>query len=502
MFKLFQKIEKFLLPKYKQIRKLLIRLNDKRKVYTKKALLFIQKKPFTSFFAVLAVFLVLMIIGNILFSPKPETEKKLDIPKKVKIYKLGSAPEVSLQGRVEKSGVIKITAQTPGIISFINVWEGQEVAAGTNIVSLSTNYLGGNALSFARQIAQTQYGNTKETYTTQKDLISKQREIAEKNKTNTDKLREITNQSAIDTQSLSDLNRTIVDALLSNISFLESTNAGGVNDSAILQSKQQIAQFQAALVQTQSAFKNLQVQSGDESQNIANLSYQTTLKQLEIQEKALEMSLEVSRLSYNMALVNEANMYPSTPFAGTVNKIFVRVGDSVNPGTPLANISALEQHVKIVANVNKEIAKNISTFEPSTLFVGKKAIKLMPTFVSKDATNGVMYSVIYDLDDSLAGELTDATYVNVRIPIGVADTTNIYPFIPLDAVIQTQEEAFVYIAQNQKAEARKITLGQIQGRYVEVLSGLPKNAEVIVDRNVIDGDKVETDKESSYETYF
>ena len=42
-------------------------LNGKRKAVFKKTYQFIQKKPFTSFFAVLGVFLILMIIGNVLF---------------------------------------------------------------------------------------------------------------------------------------------------------------------------------------------------------------------------------------------------------------------------------------------------------------------------------------------------------------------------------------------------------------------------------------------------
>jgi len=115
----------------------------------------------------------------------------------------------------------------------------------------------------------------------------------------------------------------------------------------------------------------------------------------------------------------------------------------------------------------------------------------MPTFVSKDATNGTLYSVIYQLDDAFAKELTDASFINVKIPIGVADTTNIDPYIPLDSVVQTQEEASVFIVVEGAAKVKKITLGQIQGRYVQVLSGLPKDSQIIIDRNVIEGDKVE-----------
>lgn len=482
--KLFNKTKKNLLEKSASV-------NNKRKVYFKKTYLFIQKKPYTSFFVVLAVFLILMVVGNVLFSPKPEPQKDLSAPKAVQIYKIGSAPEVSFQGKIEKSGIVKIIAQVSGIVNNINAYEGQQIESGTNILSLSTNYSGGNIMSLARQIAQDQYGNVKDTYDTQKDLLSKQRDIANKNKDNGDKMREIVSQSEVDTQALFDLNKTIVDGISANIKNLEDTNVGGANDSKILTAKQQLSGFQSAMVQTSSSFKNLQVQSNSDSSGVANLSFDIALKQLDIQEKSLNMSLEISRLSYNMALVNEANMYPSTPFAGVVNKIFVHVGDNVSAGMPLANITGNNQHVEIVVSVPSDIAKNISTFEPSTLYIGNKSTSMMPTFVSKDATNGVLYSVIYDLDDSFAAGLTDATYVNVKIPVGVADTTNIDPFIPLDSVIQTQEEAFVYIVDAKFiARVKKVTLGQIQGRYVEVLSGLPKDAQVIIDRNVIEGDKV------------
>lgn len=465
--------------------------NKKRKAIFKQTFIYIQKKPFTSFFAVLGLFLLLMVIGNFLFSPKVTPLNTQLTPKNVKVYKLGSAPGVLYQGRIEKSGVVKIVAQMPGIVSSINVYEGQEISKGTTLLSLSTNYQGGNVLSLSRQIAQTQYQTTKETFDTQRDIIIKQRENANKNKENGDLLRQITIQSATDTQSLFDLNKTIVDSMSQSINNLESTNVGGINDAAILQGKQLLAQYQSAMTQTSSSFKNLQIQSSDNSNVIANNSFQIALKQLDLQQKALEMSLEVSRLSYNIALVNEANMYPSTPFSGTVDRIFVKVGDNITSGTVLVSISGNDQKAQVVVNVPENIAKNISFFEPSVLYIGGKGINIIPSYVSKDATNGALYSVIYQLDDSFAQNLTNLSYINVTIPIGVSDTTNITPFIPLDSVVQTQEEAYVYIVDSKNiARVKKIILGQIQGRYVEVLSGLPSNAQIILDRNVIEGDKI------------
>jgi multidrug efflux pump subunit AcrA (membrane-fusion protein) len=478
--------------KFKKIfREKITVLNKKRVVVTKKTFVYIQKKPFTSFFAVLGLFLVLMIIGNLLFSPKVKNTDEKVAAKKVNVYKLGSAPTLTYEGKVEKSGVVKIVAQMPGIVNSVNVYEGQEIGKGTTLISLATNYQGGNALSIARQIAQTQYQSSKDTFDEQKDLIAKQKENADKNKDNADALRQITTQSATDTQALFDLNTTIVNSMSQNIKNLENANVGGANDAAILQSKQLLSQFQSAMNQTSSAYKNLQIQSSDASNAIANNSYSIALKQLDLQQKALETGLQVSRLSYNMALVNEANMYPSAPFGGTVDKIFVKVGENVQGGTLLTSISGFDQHSEIVVNVPENVAKNISAFEPSILTIGDKEISMMPTYVSKDATNGVLYSVIYQLDNSFSSKLTNLSFVKVKLAIGVADTTNLDPFIPLDSVIQTQEESYVYIVDEKNiAKVKKIKLGQIQGRYVEVLEGLPNDAQVILDRNVIEGDKV------------
>ncbi|HYM65177.1 MAG TPA: hypothetical protein VES68_01690, partial [Candidatus Sulfotelmatobacter sp.] len=102
--KRFNKIKKFFLAKIPVI-------NTKRKEIIRKTLLFIQNKPFTAFFAVLAIFFVLMLVGNILFSPKIAPEEGPTPPKKVQVYKLGQSPQISYQGKVEKSGVVKIIAQ-------------------------------------------------------------------------------------------------------------------------------------------------------------------------------------------------------------------------------------------------------------------------------------------------------------------------------------------------------------------------------------------------------
>lgn len=461
------------------------------KIYSKKVYVYSQHHPFRALFFVLALFLLLTILGNVFLAPKPEVTKEEEIVKEVEVHSVGSAAQVTYQGKIEKTGVVKIVAQTPGIVSEINVTEGNHIVRGTRILSLSSNYQGGNALSVARQIAGTTYANAKNTYDDQKEIIAKQRELTNKNSDNAVLMRDIAAQSASSTRDLASLNQDIVDTIEANLEELEATNIGGVNDAAILQTKQALAQFQSALIQTTSSYRNLEIQSNSASNDTANLQRDIALKQLDIQEKALKMNLDIAGLQLRMAQINEANMFPVSPFTGVVDRVFVVKGQSVNPGTVLAQISGDKQFAQLIVNVPEDIAKNISVYEPSVLYFDNGEVaELMPQHVSRDATTGVLYSVIYDLGDPRVSSLTDSAYIEVKIPIGAPDTLEIDPYIPIDSIVQTQDKAVIYVVDRDRAKAVEVVLGQIQGRYVQVLSVLPENAKVILNRDVINGDKV------------
>ncbi|HRN96616.1 MAG TPA: biotin/lipoyl-binding protein, partial [Candidatus Levybacteria bacterium] len=82
-------------------------------------------------------------IGSYLSTPKPEPERE-QTPRAVSVYTLGKTPTVQLQAKIEKNGVIKITALSGGIVQSIPVIEGQTVKAGQTLINLSTNYNGAN----------------------------------------------------------------------------------------------------------------------------------------------------------------------------------------------------------------------------------------------------------------------------------------------------------------------------------------------------------------------
>lgn len=463
----------------------ILRLKKISSALYKKVTGFVDRRPIQSFFFLLVLMFALIIAGNLLRRPAPQAEKT-QIVRKVAVYHIGSAPTVNLQGQVEKAGVIQITALTPGVVQNIYAFEGSQVAKGSWLVALASNYQGGNALSISRQLAEKQNELIEVNYPLQKDLIGKQRDLANNTQNNFDELRSITDKSISETQSLISLNDEIITTLNDQIDNL------GDSDSS-LPLKQLKSQFLSANLQLNNSLRQAQYQVDTDNPptRLAQNQKDIALKQLEIQEKSLDLNREISKLQVSLAQVAEASMFPSAPFAATVERIWVRAGEAVNPGTELVTLSAVvDPPLTVNVYLTKEMADTISRVEPSTIHLGSKSINLLPRYVSREAVQGDLYAVVFDLPQEDYGNVTDKGFVTVQIPVGYAQTSASIPYIPLDAVYQTQEESFIYLAKDGKAEAVKVTLGSVTGRFVQVESGLGSGDTIILDRNVVAGEPV------------
>ncbi len=494
--KFIESIRKFYLRLKKTLSPRVSVLNKKRKTYYKKLIIIAEKRPVATFSALLILLFALIVASNVINRPKQIAQVSNLVAKEVEVYTIGTSPKITVQAQVEKSGVIKVVALGSGVIGSINVEVGQEVGQGTNLVSMSTNYQGGNAFSVARQLAQVQFKNVTETYKTNKELIDKQRELAEKSDKNSDELRAISNQSLESTKSLIALNSEILTTLDAQQTDLEAGNVGGANDAAILQTKQLRAQLMAGNNQLEAGLRASEYSGPDDKipAELSNLSKDIALKQLDLQRKALNLNIEVSKLSLTLAQINEAMMFPVSPVNGTVERIFVRNGQAVTPGTPLVQVSGSSESLIAVALMSREMAEGISRAKVSTLHLGKETFDEAPFYVSNEATDGSLYTAHFQIPSEYASSVTDKGYVIIEIPIDFPKTGSSVPFIPIDSVFQTQDQAFLFVAKNGKAESKKVSLGQVMGRFVEVKQGLNESDQVILNRNVIQGDPVKISK--------
>ncbi|MDQ5900966.1 MAG: hypothetical protein QG600_544, partial [Patescibacteria group bacterium] len=201
---------KNILSSIKSFRVRKIRQNILASKRYKKSVTFVQKRPFLAFFASLGLLLLILIAGSVVSNLGKKEVKAVENVKTVQTLAIGQTPSVKLQAQIEKKGIIQIVAQTPGVVDTIHTKEGQTLQAGQKIVSLSTNYQGGNAASLQRQLAGAQAKNAYDTYDTQKELLKKQREVAEKSSANSEELRKISRDSAGDTAGLLRLNEEIL----------------------------------------------------------------------------------------------------------------------------------------------------------------------------------------------------------------------------------------------------------------------------------------------------
>lgn len=473
------------------MRQVKFRLPARFRKYRVNTTTFLRRRPLTSFFAALLALLLLIFAGNIISKPATEVTANQTV-KKVDVYTIGAIPKINVQAQVQKDGVVTIMAQSPGIVQKVSVHAGDSVRKGVNLVSLSTNYQGGSVASLSRQIAEVQLANVNDTFDRQKDIIAKQKDLANKGAENTDQLRQISQKSLDDTNSLINLNQDIVNTLNSNLQTLVSTNVGGANDALILATKQQISSFQSAVNQLNTSSRNLSFSTNVDNQptRMVNLSRDIAIGQLDTQEKALDLSKKVAQIQLNLAQVNEALMFPAAPVAGIVQKIYVHTGQSVTPGTPLVTIYNAGGNVSAIARVPQRVATSVSRIEESKLHVGDRTFEELPNFVSTQATDAQQYSIIFTIPEEFRDQTSNMGFIAVEIPIGHTDSNSVIPFIPLEAVFQTQDSAFVYVIDGQKALSRKVTLGEVLGQDVSVVSGLVDGDQIILNRNIMSGNLV------------
>lgn len=470
------------------MKKLIGRIKNSTKTY-------LRKFPLITFGLGLLILLGLIVLANFIRTPELDDGTTAPEAKLVETYDIGSAPIVQVQGRVEKTGVITIVAQSSGVVRHISVKPGDVVSKNTSLVSLASNYQGGNVASVQRQIAQKNYQLSKDTLDQQKDLIQKNKELATNRADDTEELRKITDRSLAETRDQLSLNETILNTINDNLSDLEDqqeASPSAETDSLILNARQLRSQSLSATNALRQLIRanEYQVDVNQEPTKKAQLDKEIALKQLEIQEKTLQLNHEVSYLNLRLAQISEALMYPAAPFAGTVEQVHVKVGEVVNPGDPLLSFTGNKQHLTVVASVPENLAKNISPLDASTIAINGNEYSAVPLHISTEATSDNLFSVIYDIPDEYANQIADNSIVKIKVPIGFADSTGVVPAVPIDIIHQLQDASYVYVIQNGKAVAREVQLGQIYGSQVQILEGLESGETVIINRNVIEGDPV------------
>ena len=462
----------------------------------KKTLRILNRYPLVSFIGLLALLFLLILVGSLLRKPDETTTQVDTTPIPVSVFEIGGTPQITVQAQVEKAGVIQIVAQSAGVVQQLRVTEGDRVSRGTVLVNMSTNYQGGSLPGLSRQIAQKNYQFAQDNYQAQLSLLDKRRSLATNAEAQAADLRSIADQSLGDTRTLITLQEEQYKLLDQEIERLEALGEDFATNPVLQQFQPARAGALSALSSLRQALRNTeyQVDGDNPPAQMAQLQRDLTLQQLELEEKSLNLNQDLAKLNLRISQISESLLYPASPCPGVVERVYVKVGQSVTPGTVIATISADDSVSDLVALVPSAVASELTTIEPSLVQVKGQEWQLYPRYVSSEPTDGVLHAVIFTLPTEIANQVAQREYLSVKLPLGLPKLET-DPYIPVDAVFQTEDAAFVYVVEEsegqKKTGVREITLDQIMGKYVMALTGLQDTDLVIVSRNIAEGDLIE-----------
>jgi RND family efflux transporter MFP subunit len=214
------------------------------------------------------------------------------------------------------------------------------------------------------------------------------------------------------------------------------------------------------------------------------------LKNLQKARESRKMSVANTDLSYALAEQSDAVLRPRALNPGFVQSIAVRTGNFVSPGTVVTTLQNPNGNTTIEALLPSDVALLVDMSKEARIsFRGKTdVLKLTPSYFSVSENADGMFTVQFQIPEELAASIHLGEEPKVELPLRVATASAM--IVPLDAVFKTGDTASVFILQDGHAKAVTVTLGAVRGNFIEVTSGLEKNAQIILNRAVVDGEAV------------
>jgi multidrug efflux pump subunit AcrA (membrane-fusion protein) len=397
---------------------------------------------------------------------------------------------------VEQSGIVQIVALQSGIVNQINVREGDEVRGGQSLLNLANNFLGANIAAVQSRRATLAYEANRENFETSMEIIEARREQVGLQRDNDEAIRDIRRQSRDDTSDVLRLFDNQLRAIRDGINDLENINVLTVQQEQELtglRSAQSTIQAQTVSLRATIRSTDYELDRDGAAWQLGQSTYELTLRQLEIEERSLELGRQMSALDLQIANINASLMRPTSPFAGRIEHINVRVGDLVGPGQVLMTIAAPNRTSRLAARVDERLISSIDASRSALISINDVLMPLDISHLSSVPTVGATYNVTFDLDALSSSQVTNGAHLEIRLPL--IDSYNHRILLPIDIVYQTTTQDYVLVAElnddgNYIATLQEITLGRIIGSMVEVPFGLTTDSLVIVDRGVMAGEQI------------
>lgn len=167
------------------------------------------------------------------------------------------------------------------------------------------------------------------------------------------------------------------------------------------------------------------------------------------------------------------------PFAGVITDRFVRVGETVAPGTPLFSVAAMGA-LRVVTDVSQDLALLVQQRPTASVYAGDQPLEATKvTVYPRAATDSAAFRVRIDLPKGAPG-LLPGMFVKVGFPVGEEERL----LVPATAVVERGEVTGVYVFEPSGAGRtvfRQVRLGHVRGETIELLSGATEGELIATD---------------------
>ena len=257
----------------------------------------------------------------------------------------------------------------------------------------------------------------------------------------------------------------------------------------------------STLNSAQSALDSASQNSDGTSQSVlsAEANYSATLTQLSANEKSARQSVESAKAAFesaqksadlsktsaraslnsaagnlNQTQISQNKLRITAPFAGKITAIEVEPGDEISAGAALVSIEDAS-NLKIVAHLSADEVRKIAVGDE--VKIATKSSDTIATIApSADPITKKFAIEIFHQNPFLqSGE-----FVKLRFRIGDSNSADTRIFLPITAINILASGNFVWTVEDGLAVKKIVELGSLEGEFVEIVSGIEVDEEVIV----------------------
>lgn len=215
---------------------------------------------------------------------------------------------------------------------------------------------------------------------------------------------------------------------------------------------------------------------------VAKLELQQLKQQMDNQKKNSEAEAKVQQLDLNIfekSLAESARLLKDarilSPQQATLTYVNNQIGSQVTAGSQIAIISDLSNY-KIQAEIADSYAEKLSPGAKAIIKIGQLQLTGTILNITPSVKNGAINFIVM-LSDPSNSRLRSGLKTDVFVSYGIRDEVL---RIPNGSYYIEPGEYDLWVVKDGKAEKRKVRLGESSFEYVEVISGLDINEQVII----------------------